>query len=149
MRTQKNIGYLVGFAMLTGIGTFAQAEPMPAKSCSKEDQKAVYRDLFEKDQMLRRPAAQGEPNLRDRILKQDAENQLQLDMIVEACGWPQDSPFFNSNLEVAFLVVQHSWREFTDRYRGRVEESYVQGLIPQQQIDSFQRYLDLKDSRGK
>lgn len=134
--------------VLTGIGEAAQAE-VPAKSCSDEGQKAFYRDLFEKDQMLRRPNALAKADLRDQLLKQDAENQTQLDIIVEACGWPQDSPFFNSKLEVAFLVVQHSSKEFTERYRHRVEAAYAKGLIPQQQIDNFRRYLDLKDRWSK
>jgi len=134
--------------MLTIFGEFAQAATT-ANSCSNEDQKAVYQDLFEKDQMLRRPAAQTEPDLRERLLRQDTENQIQLDKIVEACGWPQDSPFFNSKLEVAFLIVQHSSKEFTNRYRGKMEEAYAKGLIPQQQIDDFRRYLKLKDSWSK
>lgn len=149
MKTRKKLGCLVGIATLTAVVTFAQAAPMPVNSCSNEDQKAVYRDLFDKDQMLRRPGVRAEPNLRDRLQRQDAENQIQLDMIVEACGWPQDGPYRDSNLEVAFLVVQHSWKEFTDRYRGRVEDSYAKGLIPQGQMDNFRRYLDIKDRRGK
>jgi hypothetical protein len=148
MRAPRKLSFLVSLAMLTAVCAFAHAA-IPVKSCSHEDQKVVYRALFANDQILRRPPAQAEPNLRERLLKQDTENQIQLDMIVEACGWPQDSPFFDSNLEVAFLVVQHSSKEFTDRYRGKVEEAYSKDLIPQRQIDDFRRYLEIKDRWSK
>ena len=148
MRTEKNIVFLVGIAVLIGMGAFAHAAP-PVKSCSDEDQYAFYQDLLEKDQMLRSSAALPNVEFRDKLLKQDTENQTQLDKIVEACGWPEDSPFSNSKLEAAYLVVQHSSKEFAERYRSRVEAAYAKGLIPQQQMDNFRRYVDLKNRWGK
>ncbi|MFC5460390.1 hypothetical protein [Massilia niabensis] len=153
MRTQKNIAILISIALLAGSGNLPYAQTA-LESCSAEAQKSFYRDLFVKDQKLRGPIAAAEFNvagqdrqmeLRHRLLAQDVENQAQLDTIVAACGWPQDGPFIGSNLEVAFLVIQHSSREFTETYRSRVEAAFAKGLIPERQMNDFRRYVALKN----
>lgn len=122
------------------------------RSCSSEDQKKFYRALLSADQTLRSEDAardRGDVSaeavaLRERIIKQDAANQAQLDFIVQTCGWPTDGPFYTSNLMVAFLVVQHSPKAFTERYRPQIEDAFEKGLIPPARMADFKRYVELK-----
>lgn len=153
-RRPKRVGFLIGVAAVSASAALAHAGT-GLRSCSDEHQTSVYRAPFIKDQSLRGPTAAATTehslytNLRERLAKQDAANQSELDIIVTACGWPQDSPFENSKLEAAFLVVQHSQKVFTERYRGHVEASYARGVIPQRRMDDFRRYVELKDRWSK
>jgi hypothetical protein len=141
----------VGVAALCWIGT-AGAVDIDKDACSPESQKQVYRQLFLNDQTLRvndlrniPPGDQAAFNrLVEKILRQDAQNQIILDDVVGRCGWPETEPFVDGNLEAAFFVIQHAPLAYMERYKDRIEKSYANGKIPKRNIDLFYQRLEFR-----
>ena len=143
-------------AALCWIGT-AGAVDIDKDVCSAESQKQIYRQLFLNDQTLRVNDLRNIPasdhaafdRLAEKVLRQDAQNQIILDDIVERCGWPETEPFVDGNLEAAFYVIQHAPLAYMERYKDRIEQSHVQGKIPKRNMDLFYQRLELRKAKQK
>ena len=138
-------------AALCWIGA-AGAGDIDDDRCSAESQKQIYRQLFLSDQTLRVHDLRNIPpddqagldRLVEKILRQDAQNQVALDDIVGRCGWPETEPFVDGNLEAAFFVIQHAPLAYMERYKDRIEKSYADGKIPKRNMDLFYQRLEFR-----
>jgi hypothetical protein len=154
--TRRIAPRLVALGAIFWIGTPHAAEH-PAGECAPEAQNRIYGQLFSSDQDLRKRytdlhAGHDEAQLArlgQEILEQDAKNQAVLDTVVGTCGWPRSATFVNSNLETAFLVIQHAPLATMLRYKDRVEQSHTAGEIPQSVMQLFYDRLEYRKAEQK
>ena len=147
---------LVGFAAVFWVGT-SHAAGTQTGDCSPAAQNRIYADLFASDQGLRQRFAEVHrthdqaqlDKFALEMFEQDKKNQAILDEVVARCGWPESEPFLNGNLEAAFYVIQHAPLAYMERYKDRIEKSYVEGKIPRRNMDNFNQRLEFRKAEQK
>ena len=74
----------------------------------------------------------------------DTANQLRLDEIVKQHGWPEKKDVGAKAAYAAFIVVQHSPREYMKRYASMVYEALERGDLPKPEFARFDDRLRMK-----
>ncbi len=115
-----------------------------ARTCDTNHSEEQLKQLLKDDQLIReefqakRAAATAKGTIdiamerafNVKATRVDIKNQLALDEIVAACGWPTAKIFNNSGLHAAFLIVQHANLDYQLKYFQRIENSHEKGEIP-------------------
>ena len=129
--------------------------------CDADIQATTYQAILSRDQaprnryMAELSAANPEhrqerlDQIAQEVLQADSENQSHLDDMVAACGWPSSRVFADSNLEAAFLTVQHAPLPFQLKYQARLRHSYETGQIPAHVYVLFEKRVKERQGGGQ
>ncbi|MBL8511402.1 MAG: hypothetical protein JNM52_07135 [Betaproteobacteria bacterium] len=66
----------------------------------------------------------------DKMNTLDKRNQVELNKVVEKCGWPTGKEYDSKTINAAFYIVQHADLDFQQKYYQDVRRAYDAGDIP-------------------